>query len=147
MIPKCRPFYLPMVSIIFVVVSACEHSDGVAPSIALNGFSDRNYGPLNDNIGNYVCVNGVISIGPNEIYFPLRPIEDDEVMDIGFSRIILPIDRSYVERDGITSGKRYRVCGTLQDATPFQQCDNNYCRWYRLNGAELAYWSGGERPR
>lgn len=115
---------------------ACVHSQTEYSEILLDGFSDSNYAKLNSNLGSPVCVRGRIQIDSMGIYFPLRPAEEGDVIDIGFSRILSGyslVDDPPQMRDGGV----YTVCGILRDATPFRRCDHNYCRWYNLSEPEL----------
>jgi hypothetical protein len=73
------------------------------------------------------------------VYFPLEPGESDGVITIGTSRIISGLSYDYALRRGMVDGESYRVCGTLRDATPFRQCDDDRCKWYELQNAELRW--------
>jgi len=102
----------------------------------LNGFSDGNYAELNRHLGASVCIRGRVTIDTAGVYFALRPIENEGIIDIGFSRIISGLSAEQVRRNHMVDGGRYRVCGTLRDATPFRNCDHDQCKWYELENAE-----------
>jgi hypothetical protein len=127
--------YLVILSI--PLSAGCQSLERTSHDIVLNGFSDRNYVGLNRGMGASVCISGRISIDTAGVYFALRPIRDGDIIDIGFSRIISGLSDEQVRRNNMVSGGRYRVCGTLRDATPFRQCDYDHCKWYRLENAEL----------
>jgi len=107
--------------------------------IVLDGFSEGNYGKLDRSVGDPVCIYGRMSIDSihDSVYFPLQPMEEDEVITIGFSRVISGLSYDYANRNGMVDGQSYRVCGILRDATPFRQCGHNRCKWYKLEDAEL----------
>ena len=135
------PKFLPTVACVGFLgtlsTSGCQHLQDVDRHIVLHGFSDVNYVELNRNIGAFVCVRGALSIDSAGVYFALQPIEDRNIIDIGFSRIISGLSYQHVRRNGMVSGRSYRVCGTLRDATPFRQCSHDHCKWYKLENAEL----------
>lgn len=116
-----------------------QQTEQLYHNIILDGFSDRNYVELNREIGSPVCVYGRLSIDPphQSVHFSLRPMQVGDIVTIGYSRINSGLSYEYTRRHGMVDGRRYRVCGTLRDATPFRQCDYNYCRWYRLENSEL----------
>lgn len=122
-----------------VSTSGCQHIDSNYRVVTLDGFSDRNYVELNRSLGQPVCVHGRLSIDAvhQSAHFALQPIEDRGNIDIGFSRVVSGLSHEYVRRNGMVDGESYRICGVLRDATPFRQCDNNLCKWYALENAEL----------
>jgi hypothetical protein len=113
--------------------------------IVLRGFSDSAYAELDRGMGTPVCIRGRISIDTAGVYFALQPIQAGDIIDVGFSRILLGLSNEQARRNNMVNGRRYRLCGTLRDATPFQQCDHDHCKWYELQNAELQ--RGGDRPR
>jgi len=122
-----------------LLVGGCQHLENAYRDIMLHGFSDRNYVELNRNLGGPVCIYGRLSIDSvhQSVHFPLRPIQDGDVIVIGYSRILPGLSYDYVRRNGMVDGESYRICGTLRDATPFRRCDQNHCKWYKLENAEL----------
>lgn len=105
------------------------------PSVALQGYSDDNYGVLDENIGSETCARGRLNIDTAGVYFPLQPIESDGIISVGFSRINTDLTDSAISRHRLKSGNEYQVCGVLQDDTPFEDCRTNQCKWYRIEGA------------
>lgn len=116
---------------------ACSDRNSDYPELLLDGFSDGNYVQIMGNIGNAVCVTGDLSIDSMGVYFPLQPIERDGVIDIGFSRINTNLSFDYASGAGLQHQQTYTVCGILRDATPFEQCDSRFCKWYELRNAVL----------
>lgn len=119
------------------LLNACQHVDQANQDIVLHGFSDGNYAQLNPRIGTAVCIRGRLSVSSMGLHFPLQPVEDKGVLFPGYSRIVTGLSYDYARRNRIVDGGIYRVCGTLRDATPFRQCDRDYCRWYELGDSEL----------
>jgi hypothetical protein len=120
-------------------VTGCRHVEHTDRNIVLDGFSDRNYVELNRSLGARVCVYGRLSIDSvhHSVHFALQPVELEGIINVGFSRIISGLSYERVHRDGMADGESHRVCGTLRDATPFRQCDQDHCKWYKLENAEL----------
>ena len=119
------------------LLSACQHVDQAYRDIVLHGFSEGNYAQLNPRIGTAVCIRGRLSVTSMGLHFPLQPVEDAGILSPGYSRIVTGLSYDYARHNKIVDGGNYRVCGTLQDATPFQRCDRNDCRWYELTDSEL----------
>lgn len=108
------------------------------PSVSLRGFTKGNYTALERSLGRYTCVTGTLSVDSMGVYFPLQPMEEDNVIDIGFSRVDTGLKRSVVLKEGLIGGRVYTVCGLLKHATPFKGCETNDCKWYALTDAKLS---------
>ena len=107
--------------------------DQAEREIVLDGFSDSNYATLNQSIETSVCIRGVVWVSSmGGLHFPLKPGEEDGVITLGYSRILTSLGYDYALRHRIVDGRKYRICGTLRDATPFPKCDRDDCRWYEL---------------
>lgn len=132
--PVLARFAIPSAALVI----ACQHVQSSSQEISLHGFSNRNYVNLNKALGTFVCVRGKILIDSTHqvVYFPLKPIIENDVITIGVSRV-KGLSYDYVHRNAMVDGRRYRVCGNLRDATPFQECEDNDCRWYNLENAVL----------
>lgn len=114
-----------------LIMGACHHS--ASPMrINLQGFSGTNYDKLEQGVGHEVCVTGPLSIDSMGVYYALRPIEDDGVIDIGFSRINTGLNRRAALQAGLVNGRVHTLCGSLKEATPFEACEADDCRWYAL---------------
>lgn len=127
-------------AILSIILSAgCQHLGHARRDLVLERFSDRNYAELDRRLGAISCIRGTIYIDSihRSVYFPLESGEDDGVITIGISRIISGLSYDYALRSGMVDGESYRVCGVLRDATPFRQCDDPNCKWYKLENAEL----------
>lgn len=134
---KMQPASTYLAALSAFIAGGCQHLDYAERIITLDGFSDRNYTELDEHLGESVCIRGRLSIDSthHSVHFALRPIQDGNIITIGFSRIISGLSYDYVRRHGMVDGARYRVCGTLRDATPFRQCNYNDCKWYRLENS------------
>lgn len=123
----------------FAVITAggCGRAIASPASIMLKGFSQSNYTSLERSLNGKVCITGKLVVNSMGIYYPLQPMEKDGIITIGFSRISIEIDRAYVTRRGLKSGRNYTICGLLEDATPFKKCGTNHCKWYKLTEAQL----------
>jgi hypothetical protein len=122
-----------------VLITGCRHVTNGSHDIVLDGFSDRNYLNLDRSLGSPVCIRGKVIIDRfhGGVYFPLQTNKNKEVITIGLSRIISGLTYDYARRNAMVGGKSYRVCGTLRYATPFRHCDDNDCKWYRMENPEL----------
>jgi hypothetical protein len=105
--------------------------------VNLRDFSDSNYVSLERALGRPVCVTGRLSIDTAGIYFALQPTERDGAIDVGFSRINTDLSYRSADLSGIKHAEVHTLCGTLEIATPFEVCDVNECKWYRLKEAKL----------
>jgi hypothetical protein len=108
-----------------------------SPYIVLHGFSEANYAALDKSVGGEVCITGKLSVDSMGVYYPLQPSEEDDVIDLGFSRINTGLNRILASRMGLRNGHVHTICGLLEDATPFERCDNNRCRWYNVTAAKV----------
>ena len=131
-----RLFPSVFAALLGLAVSSCQHQGMSATPIALKGFSDENYEALEAHKGSKVCVNGILSIDSVGVYYPLQPIERDDSIDVGFSRIEAGISRQTALGKGFVDGGRHTVCGKVEDATPFRKCNTAYCKWYSLAEAK-----------
>jgi len=120
-----------------VSFGGCYHRGEAPELIVLESFSDGNYAALNSHLGSSVCILGTLSVDSSGVYFQLRPMEDDGIITIGVSRVVLDITGDEASRNGVAHGERVRACGALRDATPFRECEDNYCKWYKLENADL----------
>jgi hypothetical protein len=122
-----------------VLIAGCQHVESYSRDVEINGFSDTNYAKLDGRLGTPVCILGQLTIDKvhRAVYFPLQTNKDSDVITLGLSRIISGLTYDDARRNAMAHGKRYRVCGTLRDATPFRRCDNNRCKWYRLENSHL----------
>jgi hypothetical protein len=129
-------FFLLLI-IISLSVSSCVGTAINEADINLNDFSAQNYSNLNSNIGRNVCIEGKLTDDTAGIYFALQPIELDGVIDVGFSRLNIIFDNDRRPKRILSRGRRYTVCGDLEESTPFKRCQGNLCKWYRLSNAVL----------
>jgi len=121
-----------------IVLLGCYRPDiSVSPDIALSDFSKMNYTAIESRLQSKVCISGRLSIDSMGVYYPLQPIEEGGVVNLGFSRIKTDLDRSSAVRSGLTNGGTQTLCGLLEEATPFKGCDDVECKWYALTGATL----------
>jgi hypothetical protein len=114
----------------------CYASATKLSNIFIKGFSEKNYVALEKQLGKRICITGRLTIDSKGVYYPLQPIERDGVIDLSYSRINTGLNRSLSLRDGMRNGKIYTVCGLLQNATPFKDCESNDCKWYSLTAAK-----------
>ena len=121
------------------LVFGYQHIENYSKDIVINDFSDSNYASLDRNLGTPVCVRGKVTIDQfhGGVYFPLQTNKDKDVITVDLSRVSSGLTYDYARRHAMVHGKSYRVCGILRDATPFRHCDDNYCKWYRLENPEV----------
>jgi hypothetical protein len=123
-----------------VLTGGCYQSATLAAKssleIALQGFSERNYANLDKGLDSEVCISGKLAIDSMGVYYPLQPVEEEDVITIGFSRINTGLDRLAASRKGLTNGGVHTICGLLENSTPFKNCDTNHCKWYTLTDAK-----------
>lgn len=115
-------------------LSACLHQAPPQDSLRIVGYSDENFAFLDRRIASRVCVQGELVISTHGVYFPLAPIERDGVIEPGAARILSGLSYSAAMDKGLRHGAVHEICGTVQDATPFRNCTDNSCRWYKLVG-------------
>lgn len=121
--------------ILGIALLACSH----APEhreIVLEGYAASNYAALNAALGTHACIVGELRRDVTGVRFLLQPYEANGVLTPSPSRIMLPLSQR--AQESLRDGQRVRVCGTLEDATPWRQCDRDDCRWYALEYAWLS---------
>lgn len=125
---------LPMVVPISLGLTGCAQIDSRSNDIVLRGYEVSNYAMLDAAIGQRVCVVGTLSADVTGVRFLLRPYEENGVLAPSPSRVRVDIspERAYRERENWRDGQQRRICGVLQDATPWDRCDSNDCKWYVL---------------
>jgi hypothetical protein len=114
---------------------ACTHTADER-EIVLEGYTAANYAALDAALGAQACVVGELRRDVTGVRFLLQPYEENGVLTPSPSRVMLRFERGTPE--SLRDGQRVRVCGTLEDATPWQRCDRNDCRWYALEDARLS---------
>ena len=121
------------------LAGGCQHKPDTTDQISIQGFSDINYTALNRGLGSHVCVYGrvVVDRFHGGVYFPLQPHMKDGIITVDPSRVVSGLSYNYTQSRQVRNGNKYRICGILQDATPFPKCNNNYCKWYKLTDAVL----------
>jgi hypothetical protein len=117
-----------------ISMAAC-YNPTVPEKISLQGFSKRNYVKLKRGLGREICITGRLSIDSMGVYYALRPMEGDGIIDIGFSRVNTDLKRAAALQIGLVNGRVQTLCGSLKEATPFEGCEADDCRWYALTGA------------
>lgn len=100
--------------------------------IVLQGYSDSNYARLDAAVGARVCVAGRLFTTSVGAYYALQPPEDDGVIDTAFSKIVIDLPGVGASQSYSSRGRVRTTCGVLEDATPFENCRDRFCRWYRL---------------
>ena len=129
--------------------SVGSNVDNHTHEIVIDGFSDSNFTRLDRSLGDSVCITGKVTVDQfhGGVYFPLRTNSDSDVIVVDLPRVVSGLDYYYAGRNGIVHGGRYRVCGALRDATPFRLCDDNSCKWYRLDNPVLTTATTRSRAR
>ena len=115
-------------------LAGCAHEPAGFQRVALKGFSPGNYRALDEALGRRVCVTGRLSIDSFGVYYPLGKLEEDDgVINLGFSRVKADMSRSAALARGLVDNGVQTMCGVLREATPFEGCDANDCKWYALS--------------
>ncbi len=127
-------FTVLQLALVSLSSGACYHSAS-SLHINLQGFSKRNYDELKQGLGREVCITGHLSIDSMGVYYALQPIQGDGVIDIGFSRINTGLSRRAALQTGLVNGRVHTLCGSLNEATPFEGCEADDCKWYALRDA------------
>lgn len=118
-------------------LASCVHSAAASQEIILRRYHDSNYAKLNAALGTRVCVVGEVTVSASRPYFLLQPYEKDGFVTPSPSRVIMDLewtpDADWRRRED----RRARACGILRDATPWEKCERDHCRWYELQDPEF----------
>lgn len=120
-----------------LLMTSCAHvrTSNDTPVVVLDGYSQENYTVLDRHLEAEVCVKGKLHSDTAGIYFPLQPIEDENLISVGFSRISTDIATDLGGAGDLSSRSDQTVCGFLVESTPFARCKTNYCRWFELRSS------------
>lgn len=124
-----------------LLMTSCAHvrTSNDTPVVMLDGYSQDNYAVLDNHLESEICVRGKLHSDTTGIYFPLQPIEDENLISVGFSRISTDISGSLADTRDLSSRSDQTVCGFLVESTPFARCETNYCRWFELRGSVFRF--------
>lgn len=123
--------------LIVFLTTSCAHvpTSSIAPVVMIDGYSQRNYVAIDRHLESEVCVRGNLHSDTAGIYFPLQPIEDENLISVGFSRIETDLSSDIADARNLRSQSDQTVCGFLVESTPFARCETNYCRWFELRNS------------
>jgi len=137
MIRSIPPLIVSGIGLASALLSSCVQMRVEANDIVLRSYDASNYAMLNRSLGQRACIVGTLSVDVIGARFLLQPYEEDGVLAPSPSRVKVDLSPDLVAQRRLESGQVRRVCGVLHDATPWEGCDRDDCRWYELRESEL----------
>lgn len=121
-----------------VGLSSCAQTQIEEGDIVLRSYDDSNYAALNAALGTRACIVGTLEVDSLAgVRFLLQPYERNGVVTPSPSRVVIDFGEETVAQHRLRDGQRRRVCGILQDATPWRTCRDDGCKWYELRDPQL----------
>ena len=125
------------VGLCVVCLSSCATLRVAQDDLVLRGYDRSNYALLDAALGERACIVGRLSVDDVGVYFLLQPYEEDGIIQPSPSRVRVDIREATIVQSRLRNGQVRRVCGLLQDATPSQRCERDYCKRYELRDPEI----------
>jgi hypothetical protein len=120
-----------------LIAADCRQLDAPFLDIELKSFSQSNYVALEKGVGKQVCITGRLSVDSAGVYYRLQPMENKDIINLGFSRINTGLNTVTAIRRGIKNRRIQTICGLLNDETPFRNCNSDDCKWFGLTNAQV----------